>query len=521
MKTITRSIIRSILAFAATGTAAACHGPITADGPDPLRVDAASLTIEPGDATKRPPFAFSATDKALLDEIGHATFNYFWKSVSPETAMVYDRTGSDVISAAGVGFQLATLPIGAERGWVSHEDAQARTLKILRTLEAALTNRKAGLFYHFLNPHDASPRRVGAELTVSTVDSALLFSGMLAAGQYFGGESAEIADRLFADADWSFFLGQPDRSGAPQGRFISLGWKPTSDADPTGDGELIPYYWIDSGDEHRLVTFLAVCAPNPDHRVDPKVYWNLRRRIGYHEGVGHMVWFPYSGSLFTAFFAHCFIDYASLGTDDPAAAGVEHRARVDWWENSRRTVGLHRSLAIANPHRYPTLGPDAWGLSACDGPTGYIVPGLFPESVEMIGATPNDDFSTYQPQQNWGGGVVATYAAGTSIMFEPKLAMRALQNYRTLVTAEGELGVWRGGPPEGRGLADAFTLDARGRVDWSASDLLAIDQGPMLLGIENARSGLIWRLFMADPAIADGVERLGLHASGPGSRVRP
>lgn len=507
MKTITRS---TILCFAATIPAVGCGGPRTVHTPDPLRVDANKLVIEPAPGTARPPFAFSSQDEALLDEIAHATFNYFWNAVTPETRMVYDRTGSDVVSAAGVGFQLATLPVGAERGWVSPDEAETRALTILHALDAAPTNRKAGLFYHFLNPHDASPRRVGAELTVSTVDSALLFAGMLAAGQYFGGESAEIADRLFADADWSFFLGSPDRAGAPTGPFISLGWKPTSDADPTGDGELIPYYWIDSGDEHRLVTFLAVCAPNPDHRVDPQVYWNLRRRIGYHEGAGHMVWFPYSGSLFTAFFAHCFIDYAALGTDNPAEAGVTQRARVDWWENSRRTVLLHRDRALENLLGFPTLGPDAWGLSACDGPSGYIVPGLFPTSVEMIGATPNDDFSTYQPEQNWGGGVVATYAAGASIMFEPDLAVRALRNYRGLTTAAGEPGVWRGGPPDGLGLADAFTLDGEGTVAWSASDLLAIDQGPMLLGIENARSGLIWRLFMSSAAISGGIDRLGL-----------
>ena len=97
--------------------------------------------------------------------------------------MVYDRTSSDVVSIAGVGFQLAALPIGVERGWVTHAQAQTRALQVLSALEAEPSNRKAGLFFHFINPHDASARRVGRELVVSTVDSSILFAGMLAAGQ--------------------------------------------------------------------------------------------------------------------------------------------------------------------------------------------------------------------------------------------------------------------------------------------------------------------------------------------------
>lgn len=512
MKTITRS---TIPALAASVAITGCTGPRSADDPNPLRVHAGELLIAAGPDRPRPPYTFSTDDEALLEEIGHATFAYFWNAASPDTGMVYDRTSSDTVSTAGVGFQLAALAIGAERGWVSRHDAEARALKVLRSLDAEPTNRKAGLFYHFINPGDATPRRLGAELTVSTIDSALLFGGMLAAGQYFGGETAEIADRLFADADWSFFLGTPGVDDPP-GRFISLGWKPADDADPTGDGELIPYYWVDCADEHRLVTFLAVCAPNPEHRIDPGIYWNMRRQIGWHEGQGHLVWLPYSGSLFTAFFAHCFIDYAALGTDDPGRAGVEHRARVDWWENSRRTVHLHRDRAIANPLGFPTLGPEVWGLSACDGPGGYIVPGLFPTPVEMVGAALHRDYPAYRPEQDWGGGVVAPYAAGASIMFEPALAVAALRNYRGLRDAGGGLGVWKGGPPAGPGFADAFTLDEGGSVNWAASDHLAIDQGPLLLGIENARSGLIWSLFMGHPAVRDGLDRLGLaEASGP------
>ncbi len=505
MKTITQAQTALAATLMTSMSVIGCTSKDARVDQNPLRVDANAIRIESPKNTPRPPFRFDQEDTKLLDEIQHATFEYFWEAVSPETGMVYDRTSSDVISVAGVGFQLAALPIGVERGWVSRSEAESRALTILNALESEPSNRKAGLFYHFINPHDASARRVGRELVVSTVDSALLFAGMIAAGQYFEGDTQIAADRMFAQADWSFFLG--DAGGeSPPGQFLTLGWKPSSDELPTGDGELLPYVWLDSGGEHRLATLLGVCAPVEKHQVDPSVYWSLRRELGYHEGQGHIVWFPYSGALFTSFFAHLFIDYAAMGIDHPSEHGQTHRASVDWWENSRRTVHLHRDRAIENPHNLPSLGKNGWGFSASDGPDGYLVSGQFPTPVEMIGAEPNRDFAEYLPEDNWGAGVIAPYAAGSSIMFEPQLAVDALRLARDVKGADGGLGVWR----EQWGFSDAFRLDDAGRADWIAEDWVAISQGPLILGIENARTGLIWELVMSHPAIQKGISELGL-----------
>lgn len=508
MKTITQAKFVLTGSFLTTLAIIGCAAnPGTADQ-NPLSVQASSIRIEPEKSTLLPPFRFNTEDSSLLDEIQHETFIYFWEAVSPETGMVYDRTSSDVISVAGVGFQLAVLPIGVERGWITKEDAEARSLKILHALESEPSNRKAGLFYHFINPHDASARRVGRELVVSTVDSALLFAGMIAAGQYFEGETQVAADRIFAQADWSFFLADTGDE-SPPGEFMTLGWKPSRDDQPNGNGELLPYFWLDSGDEHRLATLLGVCAPRDEFKVDTSVYWSLRRELGYHEGQGHIVWFPYSGALFTSFFAHLFIDYASLGTDSPNAHGQSHRASVDWWENSRRTVHLHRDRAIKNPNGLPTLGPDAWGFSASDGPDGYLVSGQFPKPVTMVGALPNRDFAEYLPEDNWGTGVIAPYAAGSCIMFEPELAVDTLRFARDLKAPNGGVGVWR----EKWGFADAYRLDESGHIEWVAEDWVAISQGPLILGIENARTGLIWELIMSHPAIQEGIHQLGLDQS--------
>jgi hypothetical protein len=497
----------------------------------PVAVHASEVVIAAAEDRPRPPFDFSDADAALLDDVQRGALAYFIHATDPATGLVFDRSSADTISVAGVGYQLAALVIGAERGWIDRDEAQRRAEKVLAALLANSDNRKAGLFYHFLNPGDASPRRIGTELVVSTVDSAILFAGAIAAGEYFGGAIADDAERMVRAADWTFFQNNTvdfERGDAPapdQG-FISLGWRPDSDADPTGPGSLIPYSWVDSGDEHRLTTLLAVCAPNPDHRLPAQIYYNLRRQIGVNhaapEGERLVVWFPYSGALFTAFFAHCWIDYSALGVDEPAAFNVPHRARTDWWENSRRLANLHRDKAIANPENLPTFGPNAWGLSACDGPDGYLVPGVFPDPVEMLGATHARDFTNHRAEDRWGGGVVAPYAAGSSIIFEPALAMDALRRYRMLEgpragAGDGHL-AWHGIPADllaedaaGKyGLVDAFRAPTEHEPAWIAPDTVAIDHGPLIICIENARSGLIWDLFHRNMAVQGGLERLGL-----------
>jgi len=469
------------------------------------------VVIASPEGTPRPPFTFSDDDEAFLDEVQHGAFLYFWNAVAPETGMVYDRTSNPLVSTAGVGFQLSALPIGVERGWVTRQQAEQRALLILRSLEGNPTNRHAGLFQHYIDGKTGGRHHTDFEQVVSTVDSALFFAGALTASSYFGGEVAEISDRLFEQADWAYFTRDENRDEPYEG-FISLGWRaPEHDGEP---GQLLRFAWCDSGDEHRLVTFLAACAPEPEHRVPPETYYRLRRLLGEYGGSGPMVYLPFSGALFTAFFSHCWIDYASMGPDDPASFGVNHRARVDWWENSRRLANMHRAKAVENPEHLKTPGPNAWGLTACDAPSGYTVPGLFPDPIPMPGARPDWDttHTPPHPADKWHDGTIAPYGAGSSIMFEPKAAVAALRHYRALTDADGAPLVWRDPAGGGFGFLDAYCL--QGDKPWADTDCIAIDQGPLILAIENARTGLIWRLFRAHSAVQAGMERLGMSSGG-------
>lgn len=509
-----------VLPVAFAGAAISAQPPAAPGTPDPPPPRAADIAIESPRGTPRPPFDFSAEDEALLDEVQRGAFGYLWNHACPQTGMVFDRSSVRVISVAGVGFQLAAIPVGVERGWVTREQGRERAERILRALVGNPSNRHAGLFFHYLDEGTAGPSTKGYETVVSTVDSALLLAGVITAGTYFGGDVARLADGIVHEADWAAFIASDEPKPHERG-FISLGWKPDDAAEPGGPGKLLPYYWVDSADEHRLVTFLAVCAPEPEHRADPALYYRLRRQVGAYAGSGPIVWFPWSGALFTAFFSHCWIDYASIGPDDPAARGVERRSRVDWWENSRRLVNMHRAKARENPRGLPTFGENAWGLTACDAATGYMVPGLFPDPMPVADAVADFDYAPANVADNWGDGTIPPYGAGCSIMFEPAAGVAALRHYRSLKRDDGSPLVWRDPAVEGQyGFLDSFNLGKPGEEGkpWVARDYVAIDQGPLILAIENARTGLIWRLFHEHAAVRAGVERLGLRRDRGGGR---
>jgi len=491
-----------------------------AAAPASVGVPLAQVVVETPQGIRKPPFTFSSEDERLLDEVQRGAFNFLWNAGDPETraktGMAPDRNSKPTVSTAGVGFQLSGICIGVERGWITREQGRARAALILRALADGKGNRKAGFFYHFIHHDTAGQPEEAYEHVVSTIDSSLLFAGILTASAYFGGEVAEIGDALFTEADWTFFIAGVDAPAHAQG-FLSLGWRPDALEAPGGSGSLIPYYWLDSGDEHRLVTLLAVCAPTEKHRVDPALYYKLRRQVGSYADSGTFVWFPWSGALFTNTFAHCWINYAALGVDDPSAFGIANRPRVDWWENSRRAVIMHRAKAVENPKAVPTLGVNAWGLTASDVEGGYAVPGLFPNQLPMPGAIPEVDFALHFPPDNYGDGTIAPYGAGSAIMFDPAGAVAAMRYYQSLSGPDGTPLVWMDPAKGGYGFADAFNLG----TGWVAADYLAIDQGPLLLAIENARTGLVWDLFHGHPFVRAGLQRLKQQTLPTGPAVIP
>ena len=432
----------------------------------------------------------SPDDEQLLEEIQRGCFLYLWNEADPASGLVKDRRRSEVSSVAGVGFQLAALPIGVERKWVTREEAQQRALAVLDTLGSRGDNKALGVYLHFIDLRTAGPLPRGRSDIASTVDHSLLLAGAMTAAEYFGGEVAQRTAEMAAATNWKAF-------DVAEGGFLSMGWRPGEDGSIAA-GEFVPARWHIASDEERLVYFLAAGAPREDFAGDPSDYYRLKRSLGRHGETPPFV-MSWNGSTFTYFFSHCWIDYARFGADDPAQFGVDN-PRVDWLENSRRAILTHRQRCGEAADQFGTLAPDRWGFAPCMGQDergrpSYLVQELRPNLANV---------------DRWLGGTVAPYAAGTSIMFTPAESLAALRAFRALKDPQGRPLVWRDPADGGYGLADSFNLDQPHVSD----DHVAIDVGPMLVGIENFRTGLVWQLFMAHDVARRAVERLRLTPFG-------
>ena len=238
-----------------------------------------------------------------------------------------------------------------------------------------------------------------------------------------------------------------------------------------------------------MIYFLAVGTPVDEYAVPPRDYYRLLRTVEGHEDMPPYV-VSWSGTLFTYFFSHCWIRYRDLAADDPAEFGVDG-PRVDWFENSRRAALTHRQRCIEMSDQYPTLGENRWGLAPCSSRDRYCVQHVQPNMSD------NDDFC---------GGVVPPYGAGSMIVVTPAESMAALREYYELRDSDGQPLVWRDPERGGYGFVDSFQLDP----DYAHEEYLGIDVGPLLLAIENARTGLIWKLFMQHEVSQAAVARLRL-----------
>jgi hypothetical protein len=427
-------------------------------------------------------YRFTAADEALLDEVQHACFLYFWKEVGTPAKLVRDRKKAPVSSIAAVGFQLSALPIGVERGWITRQQGLERVRIVLRTLIERDDNKKFGVYLHYPDLNSGGLSKEGFEILASTVDHALFLAGAITAAEYFGDGVRALVDRIIAETNWRAYAAGP-------GGFVSMGWQPDDPANIGGSGKFIAWHWHDASDEERLIYFLGAASPKPEHALDPALYYRLKRQVKRHKNMPPYV-VSWPGALFTYFFSHCWIDYRSLGADDPSRLGID-APRVDWFENSRRAVLTHRQRCIEQATRFKTLAPDRWGLSACSARDGYIVPEIRPN---------------LRGKDTWFEGTVAPYAAVSAIMFAPTESLAAIRAFRSLKDATGRPLIWRDPASGGYGFVDSFNLDQ----DFVCDDYVGIDQGPMLLAIENARTGLIWKLFMKHELAQRAVKRLRL-----------
>ncbi|TWT78464.1 hypothetical protein Pla123a_12560 [Posidoniimonas polymericola] len=457
----------TVLAVAALGLLPQRSAVAQAPAVDVLR----SATTE---AARR--YEFSADDHRLLERVQRGCFNLLWNEVGEPAKLARDFTGSDKASLAGIGFQLSALPIGVNRGWITRAQGEQRALTVLRSLANRDDNRRQGVFLHFVNPDSGGPAIGRHRPETSTIDHSLFLAGAAPAAVFFGGEVADIVARLADETNWRAYL-------IEDGRRLSMAFKPDPPYDVNGPGQLMTHHWWNASDEERLAYVLAVGGSNQLYRLPPESYYQLNRETrSYGDGDPFVV--SWSGSLFTYFFTHCWIDYGAYDADNPAEFGFD-KPRVDWLENSRRAALAHRDHCVAYADQYGTFSNERWGQSPCyaykaDGGRTYIVPSQRP---------------CLSDEERMFDGTIAPYAAGSAIVLTPQESVAALRAFVELGVGRPELGLWDDPEQGGIGLADSFNLDYGKAFEGG----VAIDAGPMLLAIENARSGLIWDLFRRHP----------------------
>ena len=417
------------------------------------------------------------TDDELLDRFQRAAFGYFVEQANPENGLGADtsRAGAPA-SIAVTGFALSCYPIGVERRWMTRAAAAARTLATLRFFwnsqqsKAADATGYRGFFYHFLDMQTG--RRVW-QSELSLIDTTLLLAGILVASVYFSADTPvereirHCADELYRRCDWQWARGG--------GVTVRQGWKPK--------GGFLHYGW-EGYSEATLLYVLGLASPSHPLPPDSFEAWTAT----YQWENLYDTEFLYAGPLFIHLFSLAWIDFAGIRDR------FMHEKDSDYFENSRRATLVQREYARRNPHGFLGYGKDCWGLSASDGPGG--------QSLRLGGRTRR--FFGYAARGVPYGpddGTLSPCAALASLPFAPDLALAALRHVCACypeILRESRL-------PGGFNP----TLPGDSPAGWVCADQFGLDQGIVVMMIENHRSGLIWRLMRRCPYIETGLRRAG------------
>ena len=457
---------------------------------DTTAADAASDSATPAE----PPGPSKPVLPALFDDIERRTFDFFWLNANVANGMVPDRYPTpSPASIAAIGMALTAYVIGADRGFITREQARERTLTTVRFFRNAPQGPQSrgvsgykGFFYHFL---DMKTGLRNGRTELSTVDTALLIGGMLHAQSYFdsaNGDEAEIrdaVDRIYWRVDWKW--------AQVRGQLISMGWHP--------EGGFIPHDWL-GYNEAMLVVLLALGSPT--HSVEESAWsaWteSYRGAWGRFMGYEHLSFAP----LFGHQYSHMWIDFRGIQDATMRQRGI------DYFENSRRAVYAQRAYAIANPNGWFEYGANVWGFTACDGPG----------TMRQKDRAGRDRYFLDYSARGAGrahtldDGTIAPTAAMSSLPFAPEIVIPAIEEmhsrYGSFIYSKfGFLDSFN------RSFTAANVRLADGRVDpgfgWIAKDYLGIDQGPILAMIGNYRNGLVWDDMRNSTPIRRGLRRAG------------
>lgn len=401
---------------------------------------------------------FKMSDDQLMDMVQRYTFRYFWDDAHPVSGMAKERNSSgDIITIGGSGFGIMGILVGIENGYITRAQGVSRMIQIVSFLQFA--EKFHGVFPHWMNG------RTGKAVPFSQfdnggdlVETAFLMQGLLAARQFFDEDNSsekairQIITKLYEDVEWDWYA--RNNSGVLYWHWSpSFGWQMN--------------FPLRGYNEALIVYLLAIASPT--HSVPASYYHSgWASANNYKNGntwFGHQLFVgpAYGGPLF---FAH----YSFLGFDP---RGIKDRY-TNYFQNNRNHTLINRGWCIFNPQRHKKYSENCWGLTASDNPFGYLA---------------------HEPGSR-DNGTIAPTAALSSMPYTPEESMAAL---RCFYFDEGDKLF---GP---YGFYDAFN----GNQNWVADSYLAIDQGPILVMLQNHRTELLWKLFMKNPEIKPALDAIG------------
>ena len=415
--------------------------------------------------------------EAELARLERGTFKYFADEVNLENGLVRDNTKRDApASIAAVGFALTAYPIAVERKYLTRAEAIKRTLTTLRFFHNAPHGKEPdatgykGFYYHFLDMKTG--RRVW-RCELSTIDSTYLIAGALTAARYFDRDTKNeheirsLAEALYARADWQW--------AQNRGLTVTHGWKPESG--------FIKYRW--TGYSEALILYVLGLA-SPSFPLPAESYEAWTRTYKWKKFYGHE--FLYAGPLFIHHLSHMWIDFR--GIQDEYMAGKA----INYFENSRRAIYAQQAYAMRNPKKRAGYGRFSWGITASDGP-GPAVRRINGRKVRFYSYIARS--FPYGPDD----GTLAPWAVATSLPFAPEVVLPSLhrlnEEYPEITNQYGFKCSYN----------PTFT-SANGK-GWVSKGYFGLDQGPIIMMIENYRTGLIWRLMRRSPHIINGLRRAG------------
>ena len=428
------------------------------------------------------------SDEQLMDLVQKQTFRFFWHGAHPVSGLARERSdtvratyywdyineawdepnqstgifGPDDCAIGGTGFGIMSTVIAVERGWIGRDTAIGRLNRIVDFLARA--DAWHGIYPHFMNGKTGKPVPFDRLDDASDlVETSYLFMGLLTAKSYFNannpkeGHFRRRVEQLWNAANWNWH----SKGG---GNRLYWHWSPNNGFDMN-----FPIW----GWNECLITYI-LAAGSPYHAIDKSVYdssWtgssgfkNGKSYYGYPLPLGN---YDKGGPLF-------FVQYTFMGIDPN---GLTDSLGNDYFLQGKNHTLINRQYCIENPQGFKGYGPNCWGLTAGDSYKGYVA---------------------HCPEVD--RGVIQPTAALSSMMFTPKESIAAMRYFYDTLGNK----IW-----SKYGFVDGFSV----HHNWYAKSHLAIDQGPIIVNIENYRTGLIWKLFMQLPEVQRGLKRLGFRST--------